>query len=296
VPVVLTGASRDKPLAQKMLEHTTEHEVVSLMGQTTLGELGAIFQRARLVVSGDSGPMHIASGVGTPLVTLFGPTNPDLTGPRGVSDQVVLNHVPDGFASPWYEEELPSTGWLSHIQPEEVVEAIEEKGWLKRRLLNVGKIDSKQNKKKSSADQGPRKIMLVTLSNIGDVILTTPVIMALKSSFPDSEITLVVGPRAVELFSRNNSIDKIIVYDKHASLLKQFRFLRELRKTRYDYVVDLRHTAIPFLVRAKKRSPLFRKLQSVLMKERHLEVLKQMGLETITKPFAFFRSMFWKFM
>ena len=55
-------------------------------------------------------------------------------------------------------------------------------------------------------------------------------------------------------------------------------FLRELWKDRYDMVVDLRNTAIPFLVFARRRSPLFRAYTKINMRERHLEVLRMAGI------------------
>ncbi len=56
---------------------------------TSLGDLIAIASRATLVVSGDTGPLHIASAVGTPVVGLFGPTVPWRNGPWEKDDEVV---------------------------------------------------------------------------------------------------------------------------------------------------------------------------------------------------------------
>ena len=123
-----------------------------------------------------------------------------------------------------------------------------------------------------------KKILLITLSNIGDVILTTPVIAALKDQFPASQLTVVCGLRARDLLSGSQMIHELVIYDKHAPMPEQLRFILKLRKTSYDLVVDLRHTAIPYLVSAKKRSPFFRMAYPFLMREKHLEVLRRMGL------------------
>jgi ADP-heptose:LPS heptosyltransferase len=56
---------------------------------TTLLQLGALFRRCAFVVSNDSGPMHIAAAVGTPVVGIYGPTNPLLQGPYGGNHVVV---------------------------------------------------------------------------------------------------------------------------------------------------------------------------------------------------------------
>lgn len=56
---------------------------------TTLPQLGALFRRCAFVVSNDSGPMHIAAAVGTPVLGIYGPTNPALQGPYGKNHVVV---------------------------------------------------------------------------------------------------------------------------------------------------------------------------------------------------------------
>jgi len=55
--------------------------VFDLAGKTSLKETGALLRRAALLITGDTGPMHLAAAVGTPMVALFGPTDADRTGP-----------------------------------------------------------------------------------------------------------------------------------------------------------------------------------------------------------------------
>ena len=136
-----------------------------------------------------------------------------------------------------------------------------------------------------------KNILVITLSNLGDVIMTTPVIMALAAEFPDSNITVVVGPKAETVLKRSEIIGKIVVYDKKANIFSKINFLKELRKNKYDSVVDLRNTAIPFLVSCKKRSPLFREFKFLNKRENHLEVLKMMKMEVKeTDVFKFFSN------
>ena len=59
------------------------------------------------------------------------------------------------------------------------------------------------------------KILFITLSNIGDVILTLPVLSALKDNFPDAVIDVVVGPRPKDIFAKDPKIRDVFVYDKH---------------------------------------------------------------------------------
>jgi heptosyltransferase II len=66
--------------------------------------VAALAARARVVVSNDSGPMHLAAAVGTPVVSIFGPTDPGRTGPTGVPSEVLDRYV---FCSPCYLKECP---------------------------------------------------------------------------------------------------------------------------------------------------------------------------------------------
>src|SRR3989454_685340 len=74
-PVVL-GGSEDRGLAQQLAEGggTRGGPIESAAGEFSLQETGALLGRARALVSGDTGVMHMATGVGTPVVALFGPT------------------------------------------------------------------------------------------------------------------------------------------------------------------------------------------------------------------------------
>jgi heptosyltransferase-2 len=75
MPVVLVGGLDDKVLSKSICELTSSHPL-DLTGQTNLLESAAIFSRAKLVISNDSAPAHIAAAVDTPIVAIFGPTVP----------------------------------------------------------------------------------------------------------------------------------------------------------------------------------------------------------------------------
>jgi lipopolysaccharide heptosyltransferase I len=80
--VVLTG-SRDDESAVAAILAGLDPSPMSLVGRLTLPELAAVLREADLMISVDSGPLHIAAAVGTPVVALFGPTDPRRTGPLG---------------------------------------------------------------------------------------------------------------------------------------------------------------------------------------------------------------------
>ncbi|WP_298432749.1 glycosyltransferase family 9 protein [Geobacter sp.] len=80
--VLLVGGGADRELADAVLSRISS-PVVDLVGHTSLLQLGAMLRRCSVVVSGDTGPMHLATAVGTPVVALFGAADPDRTGPVG---------------------------------------------------------------------------------------------------------------------------------------------------------------------------------------------------------------------
>jgi ADP-heptose:LPS heptosyltransferase len=66
----------------------------NVAGETTLTELAALIRRARLVVSNDSGPMHLAVALGRPVVSVFGPTDEIWAGPYRRPEAVVRTPLP----------------------------------------------------------------------------------------------------------------------------------------------------------------------------------------------------------
>ncbi len=85
---VLLGAGADAPAARRVAGKTAAR-TVDLAGKTSLRMLGAVAERCMMVVSNDSGAMHVAAATGTPVVGLFLSTDPERTGPRGGRHQVV---------------------------------------------------------------------------------------------------------------------------------------------------------------------------------------------------------------
>ncbi|NIA21374.1 MAG: lipopolysaccharide heptosyltransferase II [Anaerolineaceae bacterium] len=79
---VLVGGPGDCDISDRMRNLRGRH-LVDLIGRTDLKTLAAVLQRAECVVTNDTGPMHLASAMGRPIVAIFGPTNVNLTGPYG---------------------------------------------------------------------------------------------------------------------------------------------------------------------------------------------------------------------
>lgn len=120
-----------------------------------------------------------------------------------------------------------------------------------------------------------KKILVISLSNIGDVVLTFPVIDVLRDEFPQAKISIVLGPKAQTLVSDNPLFEKVYIYDKKKMGPKTLMWIMALRRAHFDLVVDLRHTAIPLFVGSRYRtSMLIHKAPYMHMKDKHLSRLK----------------------
>ncbi|MBL7085214.1 MAG: glycosyltransferase family 9 protein [Candidatus Omnitrophica bacterium] len=124
------------------------------------------------------------------------------------------------------------------------------------------------------------RILVINLSNIGDAVLTTPVIQTLKSNFPQAHLAVLVGPRAFSVFKNDRRIDKKIVYDKAISWKNKLGLIDRLRHDRYDLVVDLRQTAFTVFLGTRYHTSAFTRAPRSLthMKDRHLWKVKSLGL------------------
>ena len=103
-------------------------QAINFAGQTSLRDLAQLYRRAALVISTDSGPMHIAAAVETPVVALFGPTDPARTGPYGGHHTVIRRSLP---CSPCFLKQCDSRQCMEAIEAKYVFEIVEEKFWQK---------------------------------------------------------------------------------------------------------------------------------------------------------------------
>ena len=97
-----------------------------MIGKTNLKQLMAVLQQARLVISADSGPLHMASSVGTPAIGVFGPTRPEITGPRGQSMPSILQQDVGCNRRPCYHLACPENICMQAVTVEDVLGAVRE--------------------------------------------------------------------------------------------------------------------------------------------------------------------------
>lgn len=117
---VVVGGAADGPLAGAIAA-AARAPVLDLTGRTTLKELAALLRRCRVVVSNDTGPMHLAAAVGTPTVAIFGPTDPQRLGPYGAGHATVSAGVP---CAPCRRRRCDPLRCLEAVEPEEVMAAV----------------------------------------------------------------------------------------------------------------------------------------------------------------------------
>lgn len=115
--VVFTGSKKED--AENIVSRMTR-EGINLAGETSLPQLAEIYKSAACVITTDSGPMHLAAAVGTPVIALFGPTNPARTGPYGSGHTIVRLDLP---CSPCLLKKCPTRQCMEDITPEQVLEA-----------------------------------------------------------------------------------------------------------------------------------------------------------------------------
>jgi ADP-heptose:LPS heptosyltransferase len=98
-------------------------EGINLGGSTTLLDLAYIYKKARLVITTDSGPMHLAAAIGTPVIALFGPTDPARTGPYGSGHEIIRTKI---ACSPCFLKNCPTKKCMEDISCEQVFAAIKK--------------------------------------------------------------------------------------------------------------------------------------------------------------------------
>ncbi|HAJ56674.1 MAG TPA: lipopolysaccharide heptosyltransferase II [Candidatus Omnitrophica bacterium] len=128
--VVISGSFMDHSLAAQ-IAGMSSHKPFIACGLTTLKQLGALFRKSSLVVSADSGPLHIALAMEARTIALFGPTATEVTGPLGRGEYSVLRIKDLSCRIPCYNLECKDNICMTAIKIEDVWTEAERLGWLK---------------------------------------------------------------------------------------------------------------------------------------------------------------------
>lgn len=125
LPIVFVGSKGEREEVGRIVEKM-KHPALNVAGKTTLPELAELIRRAAFFVCNDSGPMHLAAAVGTPVVALFGPTDPRKIGPYGAGHIVIRKEVDCAGCS--RNRCVRGNACMRAISVDEVVRAIEKRG------------------------------------------------------------------------------------------------------------------------------------------------------------------------
>lgn len=130
-----------------------------------------------------------------------------------------------------------------------------------------------------------KKILFITLSNIGDAVMTTPTLIFLKKKYPTSKFDIVCDQRSYEIFEYFPFVENIFIKKKKASIAEQISLIKQLRQTYYDLAVDLRTDLMLFFIRAKQKFYKINNKKIHSVKKHFLSVNKNLNLIPETKLF-----------
>jgi 3-deoxy-D-manno-octulosonic-acid transferase/heptosyltransferase-1 len=120
--VVFTGSRQDRHMIHEIISNM-KGDAANLAGETTLKMLAALYEKSDFVISTDTGPMHLAAAVGTPVVALFGPTAPWRTGPFGSDHQIIRAGLE---CSPCFKRSCQTVECMAQISVENVLEGAQK--------------------------------------------------------------------------------------------------------------------------------------------------------------------------
>jgi heptosyltransferase II len=121
--ILLIGSAKERDILEAVAGRMRRTPIL-LGGRTDLGTLAGVLKRVRLLLSNDTGAMHLAAAVGVPVLAVFGPTDADATGPLGPNSRVVRRPVP---CSPCLLRECPiDHRCMVGIEIAQVLKAAEE--------------------------------------------------------------------------------------------------------------------------------------------------------------------------
>lgn len=268
-PCVLVGSGdEDTTLAAEVIQLTQRAKPVNLVGRTSVKTLAAVLQRCDLLLSADSGPMHLATAVGTATLALFGSTDPSVTGPFDTQSETIYKALPCAPCGnhPTCEGRYDC---LRAITPQEVAFAT-------RRLLRLreggftllpqvtetplGTHDLVASDLAFTPQDGHpgvfrneghiQRILIATKFRfIGDTLLAIPIFRAARMQWPEAHIALLTGKNARVLLQNNPYLDEIIEFDPYRSgvgwgadadlVRRHILLVQQLRAGRFDLCLAL---------------------------------------------------------
>lgn len=128
-------------------------------------------------------------------------------------------------------------------------------------------------------------ILFITLSNIGDAVMTTPVIIYLLEKYPNAKFDIVCDKKSYEVFKYFPNVNSILIKQKNKGFFYNLNFIKKLRLKNYDYAIDLRTDFLLFFIKAREKffKVNNKNIHSVI---KHFSILK-VSTTKVPHPFIF---------
>jgi heptosyltransferase-2 len=275
VKIILAGDKDDAAIARYIMEHC-RYPLADFTGQTTLVELAHLLKKVGLVITNDSAILHLASYLNRPVVAIFGPTDELRYGPWGEKSALVKKEISCRPCSK-AQCRFGTLACMQFVQVEDVLRQVrkilnnhhhgtlpdhhDHHGTLPvKAIAGIGREVSRPSLVVRTPSPEFKRILVVRTDRIGDVVLSTPVIKALRDVYPHAYVAMMVSPHAKEVVEGNPYLDEVIVYDKeakHKSWRRSLEFSRRLKKKKFDLALVLHPTNrvhwVTFLAGIKRR-------------------------------------------
>ncbi|MDO8661944.1 MAG: lipopolysaccharide heptosyltransferase II [Candidatus Omnitrophota bacterium] len=286
VKIILVGDREDRE-GNQYIAQQVRVPLVDLSARTSLNELSYLLKKASLLISNDSATLHLAGYLNIPVVAVFGITDDAKYGPWSEGSLVAKKEI---SCRPCQEAqcEFGTLECITLVKVEDVFRLVKDI------LLSEDRRQKAEDRKEF------KRILVVRTDRIGDVLLSTPVIKALRDSYPHAFIAMMVSPYAKDIVEGNPYLDKVIILDKdgeHKNWLRSVKLIRKLKKMKFDLALVLHPTnrahLLTFLSAIPKRVGYDRKLGFLLSDrikhtkqfgEKHeldynLDLLRYLGVE-----------------
>jgi len=260
VRIVLLG-DRDDAAVNGYIAAQCGSAVADLTGRTTFACAAALLERACLLITNDSANLHLASYLDIPVVGIFGPTDDAKYGPWSRRSATVKKEI---FCRPCRKAQC-RFNTPACMQLVSVVDVFRQVN----RFLAPQASKAGQEQPEPAAQY--KRILVTRTDRIGDVVLSTPVLRALRTAYPCAYLAMLVRPYTRAVVEGNPYVDDVIAYDKKEcdrNVFRFFSFIRSLRQKRFDCAIVLHPTnrdhLIVFLSGIKRRIGYGRKLGFLL--------------------------------
>lgn len=120
VNIVISGSYEDKQQGEIICQMMRQ-PALNLIGKTEIGELAALLKHSSLLISADSGPVHLANALGIQTITLFGPTSPQRTGAYLSGNAIVCK---EKDCAPCFKKKCKTLFCMREIEVEDVIKAV----------------------------------------------------------------------------------------------------------------------------------------------------------------------------